>query len=90
MFSVEYTKPASSQSTIITSSAELSPANTVATSVPSTPQNVLVEKPKRVRRFAKGVHKCTHQVNLRFSELNLPNDRFATVNSFEQKLTKSF
>lgn len=59
-FSVEYSKPASNQSMLVASSSELSPENTMTASIPSTPASVQVEKPKRVRRFAKGIHKCTH------------------------------
>ena len=56
-FSVDYTDVASNQSMM-----DLSPTNTIPVSIPSTPQSVMsaIDKPKRVRRFAKGVHKCTH------------------------------
>jgi hypothetical protein len=54
---VDYAKPSSNQS-IIATSTDSSPPNTVSNNIPLTP--LPVEKPKRVRRFAKGVHKCTH------------------------------
>ncbi|KAI6183816.1 Krueppel-like factor 2, protein [Aphelenchoides bicaudatus] len=54
--SVDYPPP-SNQSA---STSSLESTSSPSSIIPSTPQSIANEKPKRVRRFAKGIHKCTH------------------------------